>query len=267
MNTLRPGAKSGYTLVLMACMYTALSAGAQVRPSPEPVRMLAWPMDDAASVFGTARAEHLLYVAGASGMLYLISRRDADLADYARLATEGSPRTAWRVVEELGNAKAVRPMAAMFFLGSLLSEDQRMQDAAFTSLQAIVFANVITNSLKAVAGRSRPFQAQGPHHFRPFSGSTSFPSGHSTTVFALSTPWLLYYPGPASVGLMLVSAGTAASRVATDHHWLSDVVAGSAIGFATAYWLSRRHQADREWLRISPVLMDDGAGISVTIRP
>ena len=66
---------------------------------------------------------------------------------------------------------------------------------------------------------------------RPFSGQTAMPSGHTAAAFALATTL-----GDATgrtlprIGLYALATGTAAGRVIGQRHWLSDVVAGAAIG-------------------------------------
>ncbi|NBC18539.1 MAG: phosphatase PAP2 family protein, partial [Bacteroidetes bacterium] len=94
-----------------------------------------------------------------------------------------------------------------------------------------------------------------------------FPSGHATTVFAFTTPWVLYYPGVPTYGLLALSAGTAYARLADNVHWFTDVMAGSAIGIATAYWLTRRHQEAVERSRLQPILAADRIGFRVRLGP
>jgi undecaprenyl-diphosphatase len=62
----------------------------------------------------------------------------------------------------------------------------------------------------------------------------SFPSGHSITAFAVAVPVGLFYPGLASV-LLFLAASIALSRIILGMHFLSDVLAGSAIGAALGY--------------------------------
>ena len=50
-------------------------------------------------------------------------------------------REVWRVVEEFGDANPMRPASIMIFVGSLFQDDRRMQDAAFTGLEALILAN------------------------------------------------------------------------------------------------------------------------------
>lgn len=118
---------------------------------------------------------------------------------------------------------------------------------------AVAFSGLITDGLKIVFGRSRPrlFDADGAWHFEPFtpgSAHASFPSGHSTTMGALTAVAFLWFPrwrwltGP--LGLFL-----AATRIPALAHYPSDVVAGWALGFLytvfLARWLAARRLAFR----------------------
>lgn len=67
----------------------------------------------------------------------------------------------------------------------------------------------------------------------------SFPSGHSMNAFAVGTVLALHFPLMAPV-VLLMATSIAASRVVLGMHYVSDVVAGSALGTivgATTYVL------------------------------
>jgi undecaprenyl-diphosphatase len=87
---------------------------------------------------------------------------------------------------------------------------------------------------------------EGVWSFEPLNfTSTSFPSGHASTVFAVAAVLgilipLLRWP------LLAVATGLALTRVVVRAHFLSDVIAGAAIGIATAWWL-RAAFARRGW--------------------
>jgi membrane-associated phospholipid phosphatase len=229
----------------------------------DPYRFWKWPVEDARALVGGLATDEALYAAGAGGVLYLLARHDLEFTEEFRGLKPPGAELAIRVVDEVGNIRAVRPLAILVFVGALMTDDRRFQDAAFTSLEAVVVSNLITNGLKTGFGRARPWQEEGPMAFHPFSGNTSFPSGHATTAFALVTPWLLYYPNAITPGLLILSTGTAFSRVVTEYHWMTDVLAGGAIGFATAYWLTRRHQAQGARLQVTPVV---GPEVGVQLR-
>lgn len=141
-----------------------------------------------------------------------------------------------------GDWKIAAPVSAGIFATSLLTNNTKFQDAAFTSLQALVMTNVAVNTGKFIFGRERPGENEGSHDFDFMEGGgTSFPSGHTATAFALVTPWVVYYPGPVTYTLMAIPVGTAIARVAKGKHWLSDVAAGAGIGVAMGYYLSKKH--------------------------
>ena len=62
----------------------------------------------------------------------------------------------------------------------------------------------------------------------------SFPSGHSITAFTFAVPFSLFYPSLIA-GLLFCAVSIALSRVLMGMHFLSDVIAGSAIGASIGY--------------------------------
>jgi len=143
----------------------------------------------------------------------------------------------------VGNAPYAIPVAAGIAGFTLTGSNQKLQDAAFTSLQAGVVSALITGIGKFVIGRGRPYEKKGPHYFYPFRGlDESFPSGHSSTAFALITPWVYYYPGPLTYFLLALPTGTAIARMIFDQHWATDVLTGSLIGILVGYNLARWHK-------------------------
>ncbi len=257
--------RHGIVLVLLLFAETTALAQAPVLP-PDPYRFVLWTGGDVKALANGALSPRVLYAAASmGGVVLLLSGQDADLTEGAVDLVEGTDSRVRKTLNEIGNVKAVRPMALILFLGSLTSRSRRLQDATFTSLEAIVISNLISNVLKSIVGRARPSQGQGATHFQPFSGDTSFPSGHATTVFAFTTPWLLYYGNVPTIGLFMMGAGTALVRMADNVHWFTDVLVGSAIGFTTAYGLTRRHQREGLGVSITPVVSTEQAGVSLRV--
>lgn len=214
----------------------------------DPVRFLHWMGQDARALAEAVASPRTLYAAGASAVLLVLHPLDRRL----NAQTSGLDESLLlRVTEELGNAKAIRPMAVLVVFGALMSGEHRVQDAAFTSLEAVVYANLMTNTLKLLYGRARPYQEEGAAVLEPFSGNSSFPSGHATTAFALVTPWVVYFPHYGTAALYVLAGTAAFTRMVTNVHWFTDVVAGAALGTVTGYWLSRRHQ--QAGARVQPV--------------
>jgi len=119
-------------------------------------------------------------------------------------------------------------------------------------LIAVGGSGLLADLLKIGLGRTRPklLFADGIYDFTWFglrADHWSFPSGHAATAAALMTALWCLWPRP----LWLYVAGAvlvAASRVITGQHFLSDVVAGAAIGVVAtrvfAAWLLPRRDTD-----------------------
>ncbi len=254
-------ARGSLSLLLVAAL--ARPAVGQVARS-DPMRFVTWMGEDVGAIARTMATRRVAAgAAGAAGLVVVLSGRDEQITQRIIDLTESAPQQSRRVLNEVGNVNVVRPLALLFFLGTLASGDERLQDAAFTSVEAIVLSNLITNALKGIVGRARPYQDKGAMSFAPFSGNTSFPSGHATTVFAFTTPWLLYYRNIPTAALFALGVGTSFVRMADNVHWFSDVFVGTAIGLSTAFFLTRRHQRS---ISLVPVVQAAGTGFGLTFR-
>ena len=117
--------------------------------------------------------------------------------------------------------------------------------ASLVARLGFLFMSIATVGLsvaiaKHLLGRARPqaaFFLPGPHAQLTFdwlawkSNFASFPSGHSTTVFATAIAFAALYPR-ARGWLVALAAVVASTRVVLGSHYPSDVIAGAALGTA-----------------------------------
>lgn len=107
---------------------------------------------------------------------------------------------------------------------------------------AIAGVGLAANLLKVIAGRARPRALDegvwGFHFFEVGYRLNSFPSGHAAVAAAVATSIFLARPAawPAAAVLWLLLAG---GRVLTGAHFVSDVLAGGAVGIAVTVLVSR----------------------------
>jgi len=118
-----------------------------------------------------------------------------------------------------------------------------MQSSTFV-LVSIAGAGVIAALLKYLIGRARPsqFLEHGAYYVSPAtvdSEFASFPSGHSTNLFALAFSLAVFFPR-ARIPLLLLAAGIALSRVIIGEHFLSDFVGGALLAFLFVTWWAKR---------------------------
>ena len=113
----------------------------------------------------------------------------------------------------------------------VLGGDQRFRAVGKAALSAALGIALFLWLKKAI-NRKRPCAIE-PHCWSNLlpPDRFSFPSGHTITAFAVATPIAAMYPGLA-YGLWFCALSVAASRVLLGMHFVSDVIAGSLLGWA-----------------------------------
>ncbi|GIP07801.1 phosphatidylglycerophosphatase B [Paenibacillus lautus] len=102
------------------------------------------------------------------------------------------------------------------------------------SFIALSLSFLITALIKKKLRRIRPYQALEKVRFekKPMKDH-SFPSGHSTAIFSIVTPFLFVTPW-LSLLLILLALTVSLSRIYLGFHYPSDCLAGCFVGTASA---------------------------------
>ncbi len=133
-------------------------------------------------------------------------------------------------VSWLGNGTIYLIMAAMLVAVAGRTSARTLALAALCG----AVSHLVYPQIKRVTARPRPFEHRaGPPPAGAPLDAFSFPSGHLMTLAATLTPVLLRWPRLwlAALGLWLVLAW---SRVATAHHYPSDLLGGTLLGVGVA---------------------------------
>ncbi len=154
-------------------------------------------------------------------------------------------KTSYYFFSPLGTGLISIPALGVFYLSGVIWKNKKGKETGLKGLESYVITVVLTNVLKQVTHRHRPYQdtPPDPHAWDgPFSwggsygtfGYNSFPSGHSSAIFSIATVigleyWDTKWVPVVSFGL---AGFTALYRLAVNDHWASDVLFGSALGFA-----------------------------------
>lgn len=132
---------------------------------------------------------------------------------------------------------------------SYVFKKERMRTTALLASQAYITSAVLASALKFLTVRTRPSFYQppaqaAPSFFGPFvtktgyngtRTNTSFPSGHTTSAFAIATVFAKQYSDRPWIPAVAYSAATLVglSRITENKHWVTDVFAGAALGYVT----------------------------------
>lgn len=112
------------------------------------------------------------------------------------------------------------------------------------ALCAVVTCGAITTGLKYAVNRPRPFVTYPDIIKKGNAGSKSFPSGHTSSAFALATSISLEYPKWYFVAPAYIWATTVGySRMRLGVHYPTDVFAGAIVGAGCAWaswWLNKK---------------------------
>lgn len=124
------------------------------------------------------------------------------------------------------------------------------QKVLLVACLSLIMADEFRMSLGDVFGRYWPetwshdnpsLIGTGTYGFHPFQRGDdigSFPSGHAARIFGFATVWLIAIPRSRSICVILC-APMVVSLVATNYHFVSDVIAGSVLGAIVATYAAR----------------------------
>jgi membrane-associated phospholipid phosphatase len=121
---------------------------------------------------------------------------------------------------------------------------QGYRRAAFLA-GSITVAGILGEILKLIVRRERPGTHDGLYGFRPFvddpfsSRNFGMPSSHAVIAFSGAAALSILFP-EATVVWYALAIGCGVTRVLSGAHFVSDVVAGAAIGIGVSIVIARR---------------------------
>jgi undecaprenyl-diphosphatase len=220
----------GQTIAAEVSRHRALAAMLRARVDPKTATGLVLTVAGAIVIGGAA----------AVGVLLLMVRRRLGFARWdlgaaqwgARYATDAATAVL-RDISLLGGTLGIVTVGVV--VGII--EQRRIPNRSALAFLALVIVgqNLLANGTKELVDRTRPALLQ----LTGFAGS-SFPSGHSTAAAATYAAVALLLSrrrgrtarALLAGGAVAVGVGVAASRVLLGVHWLTDVLAGLALGWA-----------------------------------
>ena len=151
-----------------------------------------------------------------------------------------------------GSIYGLGAVATTFYLIGRKSNNYRARETGLLSAEALIDGMLTSGTLKVITQRARPIAGVERSEF--FDGGSSFPSGHSTQAWAVAAVIASEYKHRPAVQIAAYGLASAVSvaRFTVKKHYLSDVVAGSALGYGIGKFVYNAHHRESGGLTITP---------------
>jgi membrane-associated phospholipid phosphatase len=172
-----------------------------------------------------------------------------------------------KVGKAYGEISYAAVLSGSLYLGGKLFNNKDVSVTGRMLLEGLFFAGLTTTVIKSVTGRSRPYTNDGYNRFKFFQTNndySSFPSGHVTVAFTLSSILSSRIDNDfATIGLYTLAASTVMQRMYSDNHWFSDTVLAASIGYFVGKAVVKFDDDSSENnLTVNPYYVPNGVGIS-----
>jgi membrane-associated phospholipid phosphatase len=161
------------------------------------------------------------------------------------LVEDGDNLSRFRISKDIsyaGSLYALGGVSTLFYVTGRMRHDERAKETGLLAAEALINSTIVSQALKGVSQRQRPQVDHSSGEF--FDGGSSFPSGHAINSWALATVIAKEY-GPSHPAVRYASYGLATaisiSRYTGRRHFLSDVLAGSAMGYGIGRYVYHQH--------------------------
>lgn len=148
-------------------------------------------------------------------------------------------------------------LGAGVWIGGHIFDSEYEVHSGRAQVESLVATGVLVTLAKSLSNRRRP---NGEDDY-------SFPSAHAAYAFTTASVLHEFYGWKIGVPAYALAGLTAASRMQDNQHWLSDTVAGAAVGVIIGTSISRWHlrslnQDEAQWMpRISPSFNQEQVGL------
>ncbi len=129
-------------------------------------------------------------------------------------------------ITHLGGAAFIIGFSLLAFLVLPIQEAMKL-------FASVTISHLIVRFIKKAVGRYRPYNDNKLNTITPILKDYSFPSGHSASAVSLATSLAIIYP-KFSILVFTLAFLVVLSRIYLGHHYPTDTLVGSVIGYTSS---------------------------------
>jgi len=191
-------------------------------------------------------------IIAAGGIFALVFKNNNDARTHIWVLTQDPSSSLASAGNFIGNGSTQGGAALVVWLAGYGAKNARVETTGANLIRAQLLNGLLTQGLKYAVRRDRPN-----------GGTHSFPSGHTSATFATAAVIEHDYGVAAALPVYALGGLVGWSRVRSNHHWLSDVAFGAALGIVSGR--AGSHDSPRAWI-VTPVKTPGGAALYVIRR-
>lgn len=172
--------------------------------------------------------------------------------------------------EPWGSGMYTFPVLGLLYGQGVIWKNERSKKVALMGVKAFALSGILVTIPKMLFNRHRPYHDRDvygnpvpqPKNWEgpSFPLYNSFPSGHTTTSFAVAAVIASEYKETIWVPILsyTLASSVALSRLYDDKHWSSDVFMGAAFGWAIGKFI---HSSSKWKINTTPIITNESAGL------
>ena len=202
-----------------------------------------------------------------AGTSYLVYTQDLKIKDFTQnKRTTISDNISKYALEPIGSGLIPIPGIALLGLHGVIFKNNRSINTSLLLAKTYIITGVMVTIPKILINRHRPYHDNPPNP-SIFEGPSkhlyrSYPSGHTTSAFAVATIIASEYNDNLLIPITAYSLASLSglSRISDNKHWASDVLGGAVFGWAMGKFL---YKINKKNVFISPYKTRNSTGFAL----
>jgi hypothetical protein len=159
----------------------------------------------------------------------------------------------------ISNPATLFGVSGLLYVYSLAASDEVYRKRSTILLEGLAYNNLVTLALKAA------FERQSPNGHGFLGIKDSFPSGHTSSAFAVAAMLDEMYGHQVGFPLYVVAGFAGFARLQGGDHYLSDCVFGAFLGYAIGHAVFERNKMELFGFKLEPLVEPESGAVGLAL--